>query len=246
MGQKKRKITFKNAVAMVCLVTLIFSIGFSIYKLFDAPAELSEARPHERLKSDYVLMLAQCLLGCVVLFLPAAIEKHFKIDIPNYMEVFYFIFLYCAIYLGEVRNFFFVVPYWDLILHTFSGAMLGVLGFSLVNIMNSSKKIRVTLSPAFTLLFAFCFALAVGSLWEIYEFVMDGLLGMNMQKFMLENGTQLVGRAALADTMEDMIVDAIGAGVMCIIGYFTLLRKSRKNSSEIAPSEEATAQENTL
>ena len=75
---------------------------------------------------------------------------------------------------------------------------------------------------------------------------MDGLLGMNMQKFMLENGTQLVGRAALADTMEDMIVDAIGAGVMCIIGYFTLLRKGRKNSSEIAPSEEATAQENTL
>ena len=233
MEQKKKKITFKDAIAMICLVTLIFSIGFSIYKLFDAPAELSEARPHERLKSDYVLMLAQCLLGCVVLFLPAAIEKHFKIDIPNYMEVFYFIFLYCAIYLGEVRNFFFIIPYWDLILHTFSGAMLGVLGFSLVNIMNSSKKVQVTLSPAFTLLFAFCFALAVGGVWEIYEFVMDGLLGMNMQKFMLENGTQLIGRAALADTMEDMIVDAIGAGVMCFIGYFTLKHKNKKERTAV-------------
>ena len=233
MEQKKKKITFKDAIAMICLVTLIFSIGFSIYKLFDAPAELSEARPHERLKSDYVLMLAQCLLGCVVLFLPAVIEKHFKIDIPNYMEVFYFIFLYCAIYLGEVRNFFFIIPYWDLILHTFSGAMLGVLGFSLVNIMNSSKKVQVTLSPAFTLLFAFCFALAVGGVWEIYEFVMDGLLGMNMQKFMLENGTQLIGRAALADTMEDMIVDAIGAGVMCLIGYFTLKHKNKKERTAV-------------
>ena len=243
MEQKKKKITFKDAIAMICLVTLIFSIGFSIYKLFDAPAELSEARPHERLKSDYVLMLAQCLLGCVVLFLPAAIEKHFKIDIPNYMEVFYFIFLYCAIYLGEVRNFFFIIPYWDLILHTFSGAMLGVLGFSLVNIMNSSKKVQVTLSPAFTLLFAFCFALAVGSVWEIYEFVMDGLLGMNMQKFMLENGTQLIGRAALADTMEDMIVDAIGAGVMCVIGYFTQICKSKKAASENISSDETVSQE---
>ena len=228
---------------MICLVTLIFSIGFSIYKLFDAPAELSEARPHERLKSDYVLMLVQCLLGCVVLFLPAAIEKHFKIDIPNYMEVFYFIFLYCAIYLGEVRNFFFIIPYWDLILHTFSGAMLGVLGFSLVNIMNTSKKVQVTLSPAFTMLFSFCFALAVGGVWEIYEFVMDGLLGMNMQKFMLENGTQLIGRAALADTMEDMIVDAIGAGVMCVIGYFTQIRKSKKAASENILSDETVSQE---
>lgn len=45
MEQKKKKITFKDAIAMICLVTLIFSIGFSIYKLFDAPAELSEARP---------------------------------------------------------------------------------------------------------------------------------------------------------------------------------------------------------
>ena len=159
------------------------------------------------------------------------VEKHFKIDIPNYMEIFYFIFLYCAIYLGEVRNFFFIIPYWDLILHTFSGAMLGVLGFSIVNIMNSSEKVKVKLSPGFTLLFAFCFALAVGSLWEIYEYVMDGILHMNMQKFMLEDGTKLIGRAALSDTMEDMIVDAIGAFLMCIIGYFTLKRHNRKSTS---------------
>lgn len=239
MNKTGRKILIKDVVGIICLVTLLLSIGFSVFKIIDAPAELTEADPHERLKSDYVLMLVQCLLGCVVLFLPAAIEKHFQIDIPNYMEVFYFIFLYCAIYLGEVRNFFFVIPYWDLILHTFSGAMLGVLGFSIVNIMNSSKKVQVTLSPAFTLLFAFCFALAVGSIWEIYEFVMDGLLGMNMQKFMLENGTLLIGRAALSDTMEDMIVDAIGAGIMCLFGYLTLLRKSKKAASADAEPETA-------
>ena len=46
-----------------------------------------------------------------------------------------------------------------------------------------------------------------------------------MQKFALENGTQLVGRAALADTMEDLIVDCIGAFTMSIIGYISLKHK---------------------
>ena len=230
--KQKKKWTVKNIVGIICFVTLLFSIGFSIFKIFGAPADPAEAQSHERLKSDYVLMLAQCLLGCIVLFLPNAIERHFKIDIPNYMEVFYFVFLYCAIYLGEVRNFFFIIPCWDTILHTFSGAMLGVLGFSLVDIMNNSQKVKVKLSPAFTLLFAFCFALAIGGLWEIYEYSLDGLLGLNMQKFMLEDGTMLVGRAALQDTMADMIVDAVGAFTMCVLGYLNIKRKERKHKSD--------------
>ena len=124
------------------------------------------------------------------------------------------------------------IPCWDTILHTFSGAMLGVLGFSLLDIMNNSQKVKVKLSPAFTLLFAFCFALAIGGLWEIYEYSLDGLLGLNMQKFMLEDGTMLVGRAALQDTMADMIVDAVGAFTMCVLGYLNIKRKERKHKSD--------------
>ena len=81
--KQKKKWTVKNIVGIICFVTLLFSIGFSICKIFGAPADPAEAQPHERLKSDYVLMLAQCLLGCIVLFLPNAIERHFKIDIPK-------------------------------------------------------------------------------------------------------------------------------------------------------------------
>ena len=45
---------------------------------------------------------------------------------------------------------------------------------------------------------------------------------MNMQKFMLEDGTNLVGRTALMDTMKDLIVDAIGALVTSTVGYISL------------------------
>ena len=80
----------------------------------------------------------------------------------------------------------------------------------------------MSLSPGFVAFFAFCFALACGAVWEIYEYLMDGLLHMNMQHFAVEDGTPLLGRAALLDTMKDLIVDALGALVIAVIGYFPL------------------------
>ena len=76
------------------------------------------------------------------------------------------------------------------------------------------------------LVFAFCFAVTLGVFWEIYEFTFDGILRLNMQKFMLENGTQLIGRAALLDTMKDLIVDCLGAFIMSFVGYLSLRYKT--------------------
>lgn len=143
------------------------------------------------------------------------------------MYILYFLFLYCAIYLGEVRNFFYVVPHWDTWLHTFSGGMLGALGFIVVDRLNRLGRKWVQLSPGFVCLFALCFAVTIGVLWEIYEFTFDGLLGLNMQKFRLEDGTQLVGRAALQDTMKDLIVDVLGAAVVVGLGYLHSLREQK-------------------
>lgn len=62
----------------------------------------------------------------------------------------------------------------------------------------------------------------------------------NMQKFALESGEPLLGRAALLDTMKDLFVDAAGAIVISIIGYISLKFKKgwidglllkRKNAS---------------
>lgn len=49
---------------------------------------------------------------------------------PSGMELAFLLFLFGAIYLGEVRGFYFRIPYWDTILHAFSGGMLGALGFT--------------------------------------------------------------------------------------------------------------------
>lgn len=219
-----KRVNWKEIVGFILFITLLFSIVYSIVKVINAPHEVTDLDKVTRVKSDYMLMLVQCLLGLLVMGIPSFLERKWTLGIPNYMYILYFIFLYCAIYLGEVRNFYYVIPHWDTILHAFSGGMLGALGFSLVTILNDTKSLELHLSPFFIALFAFCFALAAGAIWEIYEYTFDGLLSLNMQKFALEDGTPLVGRAALADTMKDIIVDAVSALIISIIGFFTVKR----------------------
>lgn len=177
-----------------------------------------------RYRSDYVLMLIQCVLGIIALILPNALFKK-KIKIPTNMYLLYIVFLYCAICLGELRSFYYKFPNWDTILHTFSGGMLGALGFSFVSLLNKTEDFHLKLTPGFVAIFAFMTSATLGVLWEVYEFTFDGLLGLNMQKFMLESGEMLVGREAVVDTMHDLIVDMLGALVMSIVGYISLKYK---------------------
>lgn len=221
----KDKITWQKVLNFFVLFTLIVTVIFLIYAIVKAPVVADPNEPFERVKNDYVLMLAQCILGVIAMLLPGLLKHKLKIDIPSNMLILYTIFLYCAIYLGEVKSFYYTVPHWDTILHTFSGAMIGALGFSFVTLLNKTEEVPMNLSPLFVCLFSFCFAVTLGVIWEFYEFTFDGLLNLNMQKFALENGEPLVGRAALTDTMKDLIVDAVGALIMSIIGYISLKNK---------------------
>ncbi len=223
----KKKTDWKKTIGFFVLFTLVFSIVYSIVRIATAPVTGSGSES-EHLRSDYVLMLIQCILGLLVIGLPAFLERKWSFAIPNYMYILYFIFLYCAIYLGEVRSFYYLIPHWDDILHAFSGAMLGAFGFTLVSTLNFSEKVKVELSPLFVCLFSFCFALAVGAAWEIYEFTGDSLFGLNMQKFRTADGTLLIGQDALSDSMKDLIIDAVGAFIVVTIGYLSMLEKKRK------------------
>lgn len=191
-----------------------------------APTKAALPAPDSRLKSDYVLMLVQCVLGIFAMMLPGLLEHRIHLAIPSKMLILYALFLYGAIYLGEVRSFYYTIPYWDIVLHFFSGGMLSTLGFSFIVLLNKTDRIPINLSPIFISVFAFCFAVTLGAIWEIYEFSMDGLLGLNMQKYALGDDTQLAGHAALTDTMEDLIIDCISAFAISAVGY--LSRKYKK------------------
>lgn len=221
-AETKKKIG--KIFSAVVMISFVAPIGFLIYKIATTPNVLAEASADERVKSDYILMLLECVLGIFAMLLPSMLTKKFRLEIPDKMYYLYIIFLYAAIYLGEVRDFYYVIPSWDTILHSMSGLVMGFFGFSLVDILNTSNK-RVTLSPFFIAFFAFCFAITVGVIWETYEFSADTIFSTNMQKYKLQDGTELVGKEALKDTMEDLIVDGLSAFVASTIGYISLKYK---------------------
>jgi len=153
--------------------------------------------------------------------LPAFLDRKWRLQLPGCVFTLVYVFLFCAVFLGEVLSFYYAVPHWDTLLHFFSGVMLGILGFSLARRLNGTA-----LSPLLAATFAFCFALAAGAVWEIYEYVMDGILQMNMQKFANAQQVDYVGRRALRDTMKDVIVDALSALLTAAVGY-GIVRKRR-------------------
>ena len=205
-------------------LSLLLSIVYIAVQWVNAPTGPSGPE-HAKLKSDYALMVVQCFLGILAMLLPGWLARKWRVDIPSGMMILYLLFLYAAIYLGEVQSFYYRIPHWDIILHGFSGGMLGALAFSFVRLLNKSDRVHLVLSPLFTAVFAFCFSITLGVFWEFYEYSVDGMLGLNMQKFLHEDGTALTGRSALSDTMQDLITDALGALFTSFIGFISLKYK---------------------
>lgn len=154
-------------------------------------------------------------------FSPIFLGRHFRVYLPPEFQVMAIVFVFASLFLGEMRQFYVRIWWWDIALHTSSGFLLGVFGFLLVYTLNENAHIELTMRPRFVALFAFLFAVAVGAVWEIFEYSMDSFFGMNMQKPMLGDPS------GLTDTMWDLIVDTVGALIVSLMGWWYMRRGKR-------------------
>lgn len=154
------------------------------------------------------------VVALILTFGSEIFEKSFKIDLPEEFEIWILIFIYLTLYLGEVQKFYHFFWWWDLLLHGFSAISIGLVGFVVILSLQSENKVRA--KPLWICLFAFTFALAVGALWEIFEFSMDQTFGLTMQ----DN--------SLVDTMIDLIIDSVGAFIGAGFGFVYLKNKKSK------------------
>ena len=152
---------------------------------------------------------------------PELLRRRFSVQIPSEIQLLATAFIFATLFLGEVRDYYERIWWWDLALHTSAGLLLGLLGFLIVYALNESRNVELQMRPSFLALFAFTFAQAIGSLWEIFEFAMDQLFGLNMQKPMLGDPS------GLTDTMWDLIVNFLGAATVSMAGWL-YLRQSRR------------------
>ncbi|MGN0658834.1 MAG: hypothetical protein ACI4LA_04440 [Emergencia sp.] len=123
-----------------------------------------------------------CGLSLILFLAPSFVQLEFRVELPKTLEIIILLFIFSAEILGEIGEFYVKVPGWDTMLHTLNGFLAAAVGFSMVDLLNRSKKVSLQLSPLFLALAAFCFSMTIGVLWEFFEFAMDHIFGMDMQK----------------------------------------------------------------
>lgn len=166
--------------------------------------------------SGFLILTIALLILLVTVF-----SDRLAVQIPAEFQVLALVFVFAALFLGEVRSYYDRIWWWDIALHSTSGLLMGILGFLLVYVLNASEKITFSMTPRFIAFFAFMFAVAVGALWEIFEFSMDSIFGTRMQKAMFDDPS------GLTDTMWDMIVNTIGAALISALGWWYMKHDRR-------------------
>jgi hypothetical protein len=162
---------------------------------------------------NYTILVIS-ILAFILTWLPSIVERNYCIHLPIEFEFFIVLFIYASIFLGEVRDYYTKFWWWDVILHGGAGIVLGLVGFLIMYVLYSEEKLRA--KPFWLVLFGCSFAIAIGTIWEIFEFGVDQFFSTNMQK------------SGLQDTMWDLIVDCIGALIASVVGYF-YVRGDRKS-----------------
>ena len=173
-----------------------------------------------------------CVLTLALFMLPSALERRLHIDLPDTLEIIILLFIFAAEILGEIQSFYITFPYWDTMLHTMNGFLCAAIGFALVDLLNRHERISLSLSPFYMAIVAFCFSMTVGVVWEFFEFFMDHVFLLDMQKDTILNtistvnldpnhGTQAVIVQGIQDVilvLEDGTHRALGLGGYLDVG----------------------------
>lgn len=147
------------------------------------------------------------------------VKKILKIDLSNTLKYSILFLIVTTEFLGSTLDFYGKFYWWDTFVHGISGTINFFIGFEFINKFNERLS-RPEIHPAIQVMFAICFSIAILGLWEIAEFIIDEVTGLNMQ---ITRG--LVGQEAIWDTIEDMMSATVGTIIGTIIQCFKLKKK---------------------
>jgi len=245
MDQKNRPTKNKKhdyiiwAIRFLLIVSMLTNIVFIALHLFSDDFVTKNEILEELSKRIELLFWAAATLALT--FLPDYIEYK-NIHLPHILEIVIVIFIFAGIFLSVRFELYYQVFWWDDLLHTLSGIIIGFLGFIIIYKING--KYSMDISPLLVAVFAFTFAMTMGVIWEIFEFTLDVFFGTTMQSWDLPHDATLIGRpyqgSGLRDTMSDLIVNSLGALLTSVICYFLYKREKKKMLTlmqEIFPDE---------
>jgi hypothetical protein len=154
------------------------------------------------------------ILIFMLMFFPAHLRERHRLYLPFTLDLGIVGFIFITLFLGHIQRFYDHVPFWDKFVHFQSGLLLGATGYIIIYLLNEQRTSRLDLTPGFVSVFAIIFSLAIGAIWEMLEFAADYALSIHWQD-------------GLSDTMWDLIVNAIGAVIISVFGYFWMHHHKR-------------------
>ncbi len=144
-------------------------------------------------------------------------KKSFIIEVEASTQTMLSLFIFIAVCIGSTLNNRTTFEHFDIVTHCASGVLSAWFGYDFANII---YRKRGDLGPAMSSLFSLAFALSIAVGWEIYEFSMDKLYGMTLQK-------------GNTDTMVDFISCAVGAVVTMLFVAFLRNGIIGKNKEQV-------------
>ena len=152
------------------------------------------------------LVLIIAGLALIFTFVPGFVEYYFEIKVPAKFEVMILLFIYGLLLLADVKGVFAEYFWFGTILNFASAIALGFVGFTVLYVLHKEEKINA--SPIVIAIFAFSFAVAVGVLWQIFEFLLDSFFGFRIQT------------TGFNEIMGDLVANSIGSLVVSLAGYY--------------------------
>jgi len=144
--------------------------------------------------------------------------KSFIIEVDYMTQTMLNLFIFVAVCIGSTLNNRTTFEHFDLVTHFGSGFLASWFGYDFANIVY--RKRGGNLGPAMSSLFSLAFSLSIAVGWEIYEFSMDQIYGLTLQK-------------GNTDTMVDFICCAAGSVIAMLLVAFLRNGIIGKNKAKI-------------
>ncbi|KGK88148.1 membrane protein [Desulfosporosinus sp. HMP52] len=150
-------------------------------------------------------------LTIVCVFIPFAIvclASHLNIRLPFSFPSVTLVFIMLAQYFGEFKNFYYVYCWWDLLLHSLFGSYVVIVSLSILQgTFRKRQEVTNLRFIVIELITAFSVTIALGTIWEIFEFLGDYFFKTSMVK------------GGLDDTLTDLMVKTTAALLTSIYLY---------------------------
>jgi hypothetical protein len=149
--------------------------------------------------------------------------------IPIEIEIALFVMVIVQYVLGEARDLYTTIPYYDKFVHATLPGLVAYIGFLLAYAMVASGRLIASLR--FIILIIILLSLGIAAVEEIVEYLSDVILYPRIEGWHKFQGN--AQEDPWHDTMNDLIADLVGATIGALLGSWLISRELKRQSQRL-------------